>query len=166
MCTVPNIDNRIVSANDLLRQLVDADTAKLMNHINEKLPMYLSFLPGKIFLITFLLPKKAEFDWQNDQFRPKLTILNLFFILESTKELLANDVICHGYQRSVSEAACLSTRLSDDLLTCDARLERWTFDKNTGECVKASYDGCYDTENRFASKAACLNKCQSHIKVC
>lgn len=128
MCTVPNIDNRIVSANDLLRQLVDADTAKLMNHINEKLPMYLSFLP------------------------------------ESTKELLANDVICHGYQRSVSEAACLSTRLSDDLLTCDARLERWTFDKNTGECVKASYDGCYDTENRFASKAACLNKCQSHIK--
>ena len=53
MCTVPNIDNRIVSANDLLRQLVDADTAKLMNHINEKLPMYLSFLPGKIFLIAF-----------------------------------------------------------------------------------------------------------------
>ena len=51
MCTVPNIDNRIVSANDLLRQLVDADTAKLMNHINEKLPMYLSFLPGKLFFI-------------------------------------------------------------------------------------------------------------------
>ena len=165
MCTVPNIDNRIVSANDLLRQLVDADTAKLMNHINEKLPMYLSFLPGKIFSIAFLMRKNSRIwltKWpisaQIDDSQP--------FILESTKELLANDVICHGYQRSVSEAACLSTRLSDDLLTCDARLERWTFDKNTGECVKASYDGCYDTENRFASKAACLNKCQSHIKVC
>ena len=94
------------------------------------------------------------------------TFSGLKIFLESTKELLANEVICHGYQRSVSEAACLSTRLSDDLLACDARLERWTFDKNTGECVKAMYDGCYDTENRFASKAACLNKCQSHIKVC
>ena len=64
MCTVPNIDNRIVSANDLLRQLVDADTAKLMNHINEKLPMYLSFLPGKLFSIdpTFMFPtSKSNF---------------------------------------------------------------------------------------------------------
>ena len=76
MCTVPNIDNRIVSANDLLRQLVDADTAKLMNHINEKLPMYLSFLPGKIFSIAVLV---AEFSWKNDQFWPRLTILNLIF---------------------------------------------------------------------------------------
>ena len=76
MCTVPNIDNRIVSANDLLRQLVDADTAKLMNHINEKLPMYLSFLPGKIFSIAVLV---AEFSCKNDQFWPRLTILNLIF---------------------------------------------------------------------------------------
>lgn len=128
MCTVPNADSRIVAANDLLRVLVDPETARLMNHINEKLPMYLQFLP------------------------------------EATKTLIAENVICNGYQRTVSEESCLGHPLLEEHLACEARMPRWTFDKVTGTCIKSVYDGCFMTENRFLSKESCENKCQYHIK--
>ena len=128
MCAVPNVDTRIVAANDFLRILADPETARKMNYISQKLPMYLTGLP------------------------------------QSTKELLANEVICGGYTRSVTAESCLGTMLSDDRLVCDAREERWTFDRTVGTCVKALYDGCFETNNRFFSKAACENKCSTHIK--
>jgi len=83
---------------------------------------------------------------------------------DATKNILANEVICGGFKRSVSAESCLDTMLVTEKLVCDERLPRWTYNRTTGQCVKSAYDGCFLSQNRFMTKAACENKCQFHIK--
>jgi len=83
---------------------------------------------------------------------------------DATKNILANEVICGGFKRSVSAESCLDTMLVAEKLVCDERAPRWTYNRMTGQCTKSMYDGCFLTQNRFMTQAACENKCQFHIK--
>ncbi|CAB4056301.1 unnamed protein product [Lepeophtheirus salmonis] len=44
-------------------------------------------------------------------------------------------------------------------ITCEAYIEKWTYDKKSGKCVQFIYGGCFGTKNNFASKADCENTC-------
>lgn len=92
---------------------------------------------------------------------PKLPMY-LEAIPDSMKNVLANDVICGGYIRNTTADACLGQRLTENTSYCRARLPRFTYNKDTGLCESANYDGCYKTENRFITKDSCEDTCKDY----
>lgn len=92
---------------------------------------------------------------------PKLPMY-LEAIPVSMKNVLANEVICGGYVRNTTADACLGQRLTPDTSYCRARLPRFTYNKDTGLCESANYDGCYKTENRFITKEMCEDTCKDY----
>ena len=51
----------------------------------------------------------------------------------------------------------------DSEARCLALIPRWTYDRETGECVEFSYGGCGGSSNNFESYEACSRKCGSRI---
>ena len=80
----------------------------------------------------------------------------------SMKNVLANEVICGGWKRDPTAAACLGSRITPDTRYCKANLPRYTYNKDTGFCEAANYDGCYKTENRFLTKEECDDTCADY----
>ncbi|XP_030384647.1 chymotrypsin inhibitor SCI-II-like [Scaptodrosophila lebanonensis] len=43
---------------------------------------------------------------------------------------------------------------------CRALLKKWTYRRDTNECIQFNYSGCHGNNNLFNDKAACEKTCK------
>ncbi|KAJ8036118.1 Papilin [Holothuria leucospilota] len=73
---------------------------------------------------------------------------------------------CEGNaNRFTSQAACMQRCVDDicsqpfDAGSCQAAVQRFRFNSQTGQCMSFTYSGCFGSANNFASTAACQDRC-------